>query len=60
MIRDWQYMLDTEQGCYHLEDDPLQNKNLYHSKERSFQVVAPLTENSRSPTEKYYSAVRCL
>ena len=34
MIRDWQYMLDTEQGCYHLEDDPLQNKNLYRSKER--------------------------
>ena len=34
MVRDWQFLLDNQQGCYHVEDDPLQTKNLFTSKER--------------------------
>ena len=34
MVRDWQYLLDNQRGCYHVEDDPLQTKNLFTSKER--------------------------
>ena len=34
MIRDWQYLLDNQGGCYQLEVDPLQTKNLFDSKER--------------------------
>ena len=34
MVRDWEYLLDNQQGCYHLLKDPLQTKNLYKSKER--------------------------
>ena len=34
MVRDWQYLLDNQQGCYHVGDDPLQTKNLFTSKER--------------------------
>lgn len=34
MIRDWQFLLDNQAGCYRLEDDPLQTKNLFKSKER--------------------------
>lgn len=34
MVRDWQFLLDNQEGCYRLEDDPLQTKNLFTSKER--------------------------
>ncbi len=34
MVRDWQDLVDNQKGCYHVEDDPLQTKNLYTSKER--------------------------
>jgi arylsulfatase A-like enzyme len=34
MVRDWEYLLDNEQGCYHMLNDPLQTKNLFTSKER--------------------------
>lgn len=34
MVRDWQYLLDNQQGCYQIEDDPQQTKNLFTSKER--------------------------
>jgi arylsulfatase A-like enzyme len=34
MIRDWQYLLDNQQGCYQLQNDPLQTNNLFTSKER--------------------------
>ena len=61
MIRDWQYMLDTEQGCYHLEDDPLQNKNLYHSKERIIpgrrarlqKILDRLPKNTTAPFDAF-------
>ena len=61
MIRDWQYMLDTEQGCYHLEDDPLQNKNLYRSKERIIpgrrarlqKILDRLPKNTSAPFDAF-------
>ena len=34
MVRDWEYLLDNQQGCYHVLNDPLQTKNLWTSKER--------------------------
>lgn len=34
MVRDWEYLLDNQQGCYHMLNDPLQTKNLFTSKER--------------------------
>ncbi|HIG28960.1 MAG TPA: N-acetylgalactosamine 6-sulfate sulfatase [Planctomycetes bacterium] len=34
MVRDWQFSLDNQGGCYRLSDDPLQKNNLFTSQER--------------------------
>jgi arylsulfatase A-like enzyme len=34
MVRDWQYVLDNQQGFYKILADPLQARNLFTSKER--------------------------
>jgi arylsulfatase A-like enzyme len=34
MVRDWQYLLDNQQGFYKISEDLLQAKNLFTSKER--------------------------
>jgi len=34
MVRDWQFSLDNQGGCYRLSEDPLQTDNLFVSKER--------------------------
>lgn len=34
MVRDWQFSVDNQGGCYRLSDDPLQQNNLFTSQER--------------------------
>ena len=70
MVRDWEYLLDNQQGCYHLLKDPLQTKNLYKSKERVVpgrrarlqKILDRMPPNAPAPfaefQDKHFSTVR--
>ncbi len=61
MVRDWQYTLDNREGCYKIEEDPLQTKNWFTSKERVVpgrrarlqMILDRFPDNAPAPFPKY-------